>query len=82
MQKALGMGIMVLALWTAVELFTKGPAGAFDGAFAFLLDEEERNAEYEWAPKRAGDKLRAKHQERADAIDRMTRDPGSVGDEP
>jgi hypothetical protein len=33
MQKAIGMGIIALALWTAIELFTEGPAGAFDGAF-------------------------------------------------
>jgi hypothetical protein len=74
MQKAIGMGIIVLALWTAVELFTKGPAGAFDGAFAFLLDEEERDADYTWAPERAGSKLRKGHQDRAEAIKRMTRE--------
>ncbi|MEN8159602.1 MAG: hypothetical protein ABFS41_05960 [Myxococcota bacterium] len=72
MQKAIGMGIIVLALWTAVELFTKGPAGAFGGAFAVLLDEEEREADYTWAPERAGNKLRESHQERAEAIERMT----------
>jgi hypothetical protein len=72
MQKAIGMGIIVLALWTAVELFTKGPAGAFDGALAFLLPEDERDADYSWAPERAGSKLRESHQERAEAIERMT----------
>jgi hypothetical protein len=72
MQKAIGMGIIVLALWTAVELFTKGPAGAFGGTFAFLLDEDQRAEDYTWAPERAGNKLRKSHQDRADAIERLT----------
>ena len=72
MQKVIGMGIIVLALWAAIELFTQGPADAFDGAFASFLDEEEREADYTWAPERAGNKLRTSHQERAEAIERMT----------
>jgi hypothetical protein len=66
------MGIIALALWTAIELFTEGPAGAFDGAFAVFLDEEEREDDYTWAPERAGNKLRKSHEERAAAIDRLT----------
>ena len=72
MQKVIGMGIIVLALWAAVELFTQGPTDAFDGAFASLLDEEEREADYTWAPERARNKLQKSHQGRAEAIERMT----------
>ncbi len=74
MQKAIGMLIMVLAIWTAIELYTQGPAGAFDGAFAFLLGEDEREAEFTWVGERAGNRLREKNEERAEAIDRMTRE--------
>ena len=73
MQKAIGMLIVALALWTAVEVYTNGYAGAFGGVFASVVDEEEQDAEFTWAGERAGNKLRDKHQERADAIDRMTR---------
>ena len=45
---------------------------AFDGAFAFLLSEEEREAEYTSAPQRAGNKLRKSHEDRAATIDRLT----------
>jgi hypothetical protein len=72
MQKAIGMGIIVLALWIAVELFTEGPADAFDGAFAGFVGEEELEDDYTWAPERAGNKLRASHAERAEAIERLT----------
>lgn len=72
MQKAFGLLFIVLALWTGMELFTNGPAGAFDGAFASFLSEEEQQAEHTWAGERAGNKLRDKHDERADAINRMT----------
>ncbi len=74
MQKAIGMLLIVLALWTGIELYTRGPSGAFDGAFAFLLDDEEREEGYSWAGERAGNKLRQKHEERADAINRLTGD--------
>jgi len=74
MQKALGLGIIVLAVWTAVELFTYGPAGAFDGAFASFLSEEDRAAEYISAPERAGNKLRKAHEDRAEAIGRLTQE--------
>ena len=74
MQKVFGLLFIVLAVWAGAELFMKGPAGAFDGAFASFLTEEEQQAEHTWAGERAGNKLRAKHDERADAINRMTRE--------
>ena len=74
MQKAIGMLIIVLALWTAIEVYTNGPAGAFDGAFASFVDEEEGEVEFTWAGERAGNKLRDKNEERAETIERLTRE--------
>ena len=74
MQKAIGIGIIVLAVWTAVELFVYGPADAFDGALVPFLSEEQLEAEYVPAPQRAGNKLRKSHQDRAEAIDRLTQE--------
>lgn len=72
MQKAIGMLILVMAVWTGIELATNGTAGAFGGAFASFVDEDERDAEYKWAGERAGEKLRAQNEDREEAINRLT----------
>ncbi len=74
MQKIFGLLFMAVAVWTAIELYTNGSAGAFNGAFASSSDEKEREEEFTWAGERAGNKLRDKHDERVEAIERMTRE--------
>jgi len=68
MTKALGILIFVLAIWTALEVYTQGVDGAFGGRLAFLgsgepqasVDEGERS----WAGQRAADAFERAKEER------------------
>ena len=76
MQKIFGLLFITLALWVVAEVVMEGPQRAFGGTFAFLSDSEPlaEDEDYEWVGERAGNKLRVKNEERADAIERMTRE--------
>lgn len=76
MQKIFGLLFITLAIWVTAELFMYGPQKALGGSLAFLSNEEplSEDEEFEWAGERAGNKLRSKNDERAAAIERMTRE--------
>jgi hypothetical protein len=60
MGKLISMVLMVLGVWVAVEVYTHGVDGAFDGALASRsADRSESSASMASLPKRAGDKVGA-----------------------
>lgn len=62
MGKLISMVLMVLGIWVAVEVYTHGVDGAFDGALASRsADRSESSASMASLPKRAGDKVGAAH---------------------
>lgn len=88
MQKAFGILCIVAGIWVGLEVYQKGMAGAFDGAFARfgLASAPARNDEpYTTPGERAGSRLKEAYQagmdrgDRADDYERGTR-AGSAGE--
>lgn len=69
MTKALGILVFVVAIWTALEVYTEGVNGAFGGRLAWLgLQDPEAAAtedgERSWAGSRAADAFDRAREER------------------
>jgi hypothetical protein len=75
MQKAFGILCIVAGIWVGLEVYQKGMAGAFDGAFVQLglADAPAAEAEaesYSTPGERAGGRLREAYQAGIDRGDR------------
>jgi hypothetical protein len=72
MSKAIGLLAIVLAVWLSIELYSNGYSGAFGGIFASGDAPAAAAEDRSWAGSRAADKTRRAHDERNDAIDRLS----------
>lgn len=72
MGKIFGMLLIVAGIWVGLEVFQKGPGGAFDGAFASVLGAEPQAAdEPATTQDRAGSSVDRAHRDTEQRWDRM-----------
>ncbi len=70
MGKMFGLISIILALWGASEIYTKGIDGAFDGLFASESGEAE-SRDQRSVPQRAGDSAQRAYREADERRNRM-----------
>ncbi len=73
MGRVIKIGLGVLAIWAAFELYTNGIEGAFGGVFA---DAYEAPAERS-TPDRAADAFQRAYNKSEERVDRQLRQPGA-----
>lgn len=73
MGKAIGILLIVTAIWVGLEVYTEGVNGAFGGRLAFLGPETADQApeEHRWAGERAADAFEAARDRRIDRVERQ-----------
>ena len=70
MARLLGIVLVVLCVWVAAEVFTKGVGGAFGGVFAgFVESDASGRIEADSVPVRAADRYRNAHQRGVDRVE-------------
>jgi len=73
MGRVIAIGLIVLGIWGAVELYNNGIDGAFGGVFA---DAHEAPAERS-TPNRAADAFQRAYNKSEERVDRQLRQPGA-----
>ena len=71
MAKAIGILLMVVAIWVAGEVFTKGTHGAFGGALSRFSSAPPPTEEHRWAGERAGSSVGNAHESAEQRRNRM-----------
>jgi hypothetical protein len=73
MGRVVAIGLIVLGIWAAVELYNNGVDGAFGGVFA---DTYQAPAERS-TPNRAADAFQRAYNKSEERVDRQLRQPGA-----
>ncbi len=72
MGRIFGIGMIVIAVWVAAEVYSEGVYGAFGGALAFLAEENEHGeVDTRSTPVRVHDKVSSAHADAAERRERM-----------
>ncbi len=69
MQKAFGLLIAVLAIWAAIEIYTKGTQHAFGGLLTRVGVVEPAESEATSAAERAGSRFEDAYQKQLDRVE-------------